>query len=176
MSQLWVPPRVSRELRDATERHKREVLEAARRDATLDYWDRELKKIDPALTIIKAVDDARVPGLKAGYYHIVREVENGPPSILPIVGENGEFVEPTSRILDLLRAGDLQNPRAMAERRRRDDAAERAREKARQDGHEERVEEMLDRWKSMTQTRVSMSRDTPWSQNVQGRRGARKAA
>lgn len=152
-----------------------EVMRAAKRDATLDYWDKELQKIDPALTLIQAHENAQVPGLTPGYYHIIRDVEGAPPAILPLVGDDGEFVEPTSRILDLLRAGDLQNPRAIADRRRKDEQAARAREKQRQADHEERVEEMMDHWAAATQTRVSMSDAAPWSQNVAGRK-KKKAA
>lgn len=174
MSRLWVPPSVSREHREQTERHKAEVIEAAMRDATCDWWDRELQKLDPALTLIKAHPDAEVPGLKPGYWHIVRDCTPAPPALLPLVGDDGEYVEPTSRIFDLLRAGDLQNPRAIEDRRRKDEINERRKQAEEQQGHEDRVEEMMDRWRAATQTRVSMNQDTPWSQNVAGRRGAKQ--
>lgn len=170
---VWLPPRISRELAAVTQAHRAEVVQAARRDALCDYWDRELQKIDPALTIFQAKEDATVPGLKPGYWHICRDNPGAPPSLLPLVGDDGEFVEPTSKMLEVLRAGDLQNRRAMEDRARRDEEAERRRERERQDAHEERVSEMLDRLASATQTRVSMTDAAPWSQNVQGRRGAK---
>lgn len=170
MGRVWVPPRVSRELRESTERHRAEVMEAARRDAMCDFWDRELQKIDPKLTIFQAKENAEVVGVKPGYWHICRDCSPGPPSLLPLVGDEGEFVEPTSRVFDLLRAGDLQNERAMDARRRQDEESARRRARDKQRGHEERVEEMMDRWRSLTQTRVSMNTSTPWTQNMAGRK------
>jgi hypothetical protein len=38
----------------------------------------------------------------------------------------------------------------------------------------DRQANMLDHWKSVTQASVSMNRDSPWHQNVAGRRGAKK--
>lgn len=173
MPSLWVPPAVSRELQQETLKHRAELMAAARRDATCDYWDRELQKIDSKLTLVQAHEDAQVPGLKPGYWHVIRDCTPGPPSILPIVGDAGEFVEPTSRLLELLRAGDLQNPRAMADRRRRDEANARRAERRKQAEHEERVEEMMDRWRAVNKTTVLVSDDVKWTQSANGRRGRR---
>lgn len=173
MSRLWTPP-VSREHRESTERFVAELVESTRREVMCDYWDRELQKIDPKLTLIKAHDNATVPGLRPGYWHIVRDCFPGPPSILPLVGDEGEYVEPTSKMLEVLKAGDLQNERAMEARRRQDEESARRRLRDKERGHEERVEEMVDRFKSLTQTRVSMNTDTPWTQNTAGKRGAKK--
>lgn len=173
MSQLWTPPHVRRDLMDSTNEHVAALRDAALRDATCDFWDRELKKLDSALYMVKAHDDAEVPGLKPGFWHVIRDCSPAPPAILPIVGDDGEYVEPTSRLLDVLRAGDLQSRRAMEDRAKIDEARARSREREEQSAHEDRVTEMIDRVKSLTQTRVSMT-DVPWTQNVQGRRGAKK--
>lgn len=175
MPSLWVPPTVSRELQQKTMEHRAELMAAARRDATLDYWDRELQKLDPKLFMIKAADDAQVPGVKPGYYHVIRDCSPAPPAILPIVGDEGEFVEPTSRLLDVLRAGDLQNERAMEARRKQDEESARRRLRDKQRGHEERVEEMMDRWRSVNQTSVSMNRDAAWTQSANGKRAKKTA-
>lgn len=175
MASLWVPPSVSRELQHETLQHRAEVLAAARRDATCDYWDKELQKIDSKLTLVKAHEDAQVPGLRPGFWHVVRDCSPGPPSILPVVGDDGEFVEPTSRLLDMLRAGDLQNPRAMADRRRRDEAKAKAAERQKQNDHEDRVSEMMDRWRAVNKTTVLVSDDVAWTQSANGRRGKRAA-
>lgn len=155
--------------------HRAELLAAARRDATLDVLERELRKLDDKLMLVKAADDATVPGLKPGYYHVVRDCSPAPPAILPIVGDEGEFVEPTFKLLDVLRAGDLQNERAMAARRRQDEESARRRARDRQRGHEERVEEMTDRWRAVNKTSVSMNRDTAWTQSANGKRAKRES-
>jgi hypothetical protein len=174
VSRLWTPPSVSYEHRQVTERQNAELMAAARRDALCDFWDKELQKIDPKLTLIQAKENAEVPGLKPGFWHIIRVIDGGPPAILPLVGDEGEFVEPAGKMLEVLRAGDLQNPRAMEARARQDEESARRRVRDRERAHDDRVTEMTERLASLTQTRVSMSTDTPWSQNVQGRRGVKK--
>jgi hypothetical protein len=175
MSSLWLPPQVSRELRQSTLEYQAEVFAHARQSAFLDYWTRELKKIDPRLEMIKANDDATVVGLIPGYYHVMLVLADGPPSLLPIMGDHGEFVEPTSRILDRLREGDLQNPEAMRARRERDERAAAQRKRDAERDAEDRVAQMVDHYKSFTETRVSLSKAAPWSQSVNGRRGTRAA-
>lgn len=167
-SSLWVPPAVSRELRESTEQHRAEVIAQAIRDATLAEWTRRLKQLDPYLELIKAKDDATAPGMIPGYYHVLRHNPGAPPSLLPVTGPDGEFVEPTEQLLDMLRAGDLQNERAMEDRRRKDEEQARRREAERQRDTEDRQAEILERWKAATQTSVSMNRDTPWAQNAAG--------
>lgn len=170
----WIPPQVADRLRAETEQFQRELIEAAFTDATCDYWDKELAKIDGGLHLIRAKENATVPGLRPGYWHVIRDCSPAPPSIMPIVGDDGEYVEPTDRLLELLRAGDLQNPRAMADRIERDEREERARERRKQAAHEERVEEIAERVAAVTQTRVSMNTDAPWTQSTNGRRGAKR--
>lgn len=173
MSSLWLPPSVSREQRQSTLEYQAEVFRNAQRDATIDYWTRELKKIDERLELIKANDDAQAVGLIPGFYHVMLVLPDGPPSLLPLVGDHGEFVEPNSRMLDLLREGDLQNPEAMRARRERDERAAAMRVRDREREREARVGHMVEHWKALTETSVSLNRDSPWTQNQAGRRGAK---
>jgi hypothetical protein len=70
----------------------------------------------------------------------------------------------------MMHANDMRNP---AVRRRFVEAKERARveaERQKERDREERHEEMRDRLNAASRTTVSMNRDSPWSQNVSGRR------
>lgn len=171
---LWVPPKVERELQEKTLEHKAELKSMFRFDGgILDVWNAELKKVDPYLRLAQAREKAHAPGVKPGYYHLWRDNPGAPPWVEPLTGPQGDFVEPNSAMLNVLRASDLQNARVVADMRRRELEAERAAEKAKQAQHEERVEDAVGRIQSLTQTRVSMN-DQPWSQNVAGKRGVKE--
>jgi len=154
---MWLPP--SAREREAMDIHKRQIAEGAIRDATAEYWTRELRKIDPNLALIKANENAQAVGLKPGYWHVMRAVDNDVTTLLPVVGDDGEYVEPTGRLLEMVKAGDLQNEQAMRARqefdRRR--AAERERDRLRE--REERKEEMAERLSSMQNVSVGWRKE-----------------
>lgn len=175
MSRLWVPPKVDRELQQKTQEHTAQVMAMVDRfRGILSYWTRELKQKDPDLEMIFAPPTATAAGLIPGRYHVMKHIPGAPPALLPITGPDGEFVEPTSQIMEKLAENDLQNIQAVDARRRAMEAEERARERDRERDAELRREELVERWKAATQTRVSMNRDAPWSQNVAGRRAVQK--
>ena len=170
MSKLWVPPKVSRELEDSTARFNAEAKDQFRfNESVCQTWNPELQKIDPYLRLARAKEHAHFPGVLPNYYHMVRLNPVGPIWFQPLTGPNMSFVEPTLRMLDTLRGSDLQNPRAVRDRKMQQDMAEKARKTREERETEERQEEMLERWRSATQTRVSMTDARPWTQNVSGR-------
>lgn len=176
MSHLWVPPRVSRELEEGRKQHEADLAAMFVFDGhILSKWNKELRKIDPLLRLGRARDKAHAPGVVPGFYHLVRFNPGAPPWVQAL-HNNGQFVEPSSRMLEMLKASDLQNARAVYDRKRADEEAARAEEKAKQVDHEERVDDAVELVKANTQVRISMNKDTPWSQNVAGRRGVKKDA
>jgi len=154
---------VSRELEDLTEQHRAEVFASAIRDARIEHFNRELKQVDEHLELIKARDDATAAGLMPGFWHILRHNPGAPPSLLPLTGDDGEFVEPSDRIFTLLREGDLQNDQVIRARRERDERAakQRARDKARD--AEDRVGLMTEHIKAVSRAHVSMTTARPWT-------------
>lgn len=175
---MWVPPqyRQAREEFEAEMRARLVQDELVRVKGVLDHFNHELQRIDSKLEMVRAPADCGLTGMKPHYYHVVRWNEGAAPTFFAIEGENGEFVEPTSRVFDKLREGDLWDPANMRRIRQRHSNAEAAAAKMREREAAERREEIFDRVKAVTQTSVSMNRDTPWSQNAAGRRGAKKAA
>jgi hypothetical protein len=170
---LWTPPKVDRDLREQTQAHASEVTGMVERfRGILKHYTRELKAIDPYLELIFAPPNAEAPGLVPGRYHVMRHNPGAPPSLIPIQGPNGEFSEPTSQVFEQLKSTDLWNTAVGHERRRREEAAERASVRAKEREQAERAEEVKDRWNAATRTFVSMDRSKPWSQNAAGRRGA----
>lgn len=137
----------------------------------IDRFNYELRRIDPKLEMFRAGEVAEPP-VVPGYYHIVRWNDGAAPSIITIEGEHGEFVEPTSRVFEMLARNDLWDPNNMRLLRQRQALADQAAEKLKIREREERQAEILERYLAGTRTFVSMDRSLPWSQNVAGRRGA----
>lgn len=168
---LWVPPKVAEELVDRRKDYTRRVLGLMHLEGgILNRWNAELRKIDPHLRLGQAFES--VPEgypLVPGYYHLVRLNPDAPPTTEPIMGPNGEFVEPSGQMLERLRASDLQNPAVMRDRQKREQLAEELKERATARLREERRDELFGRLAAATETRVSMV--PGWSQNAAGKRG-----
>lgn len=134
----------------------------------LDHWNRALKDIDPNLRLMQAQERAKCAGVMAGFYHLVRLRDPAKPDhllVVPLRGPNNEFVEPTSQMLEALRACDLQNERVQRDR----DAAflreEASRLRAQQREEECRRDEGVERFLAASRTQVLLSPDVAWSQN-----------
>jgi hypothetical protein len=161
-------------LQQLREQHTQSVLEGMHTHGVLEEWERELKALDPYLHLIRAKENAITPGLKPGYWHVMRiDPLGGPPTLIVLEGPDGEFREPGAWVYDKLRSMDMWNDRAMREQKRLAKQMEDAQQKRKEREDQDRQEEIMERWKAATQVRVSMSRDNPWSQNAAGRRGAR---
>jgi hypothetical protein len=135
-------------------------------------FDRELKRIDEKLMMVWFDEGADLPsGAVGGRYHLIRDNEGAPPSVIPITGPGGEFIEPNSGLFEWLRKGDMWNAQARRDRDEARDRARRAAERAREREREELQEELRDRFNANFRTSVSLNRDSAWSQNARGRRG-----
>jgi hypothetical protein len=171
---LWVPPKVARDLREETLEHNASTLNMFDMFGPhYDKWNRELKKLDPFLRLGKAKEKASAVGVVPGYYHLIRINPGAPLWTMPLHDSQGRFVEPTSRMLDQLRENDMQNMRVVRDRRKAIEDKERAGEKAKQDRRDYLNEKAEEHYAARFKTRVSMNRDTPWSQNVAGRKGVK---
>jgi hypothetical protein len=130
-----------------------------------------VQQYDRRLCVVKAREHI-APGtpLIPGYYHLLCVNEQAPMSVFAIHA-NGAFCEPDSRILEILAAGDLHDPRTL---RRFNEAQRRELRDNERDADradDERKEHLRDLVNAATRTQVSTDRTRPWSQNVAGRRG-----
>lgn len=176
MSALWTPesarrrdPKVSREHEQGTRQWEHLVLSMMHATGgVLDHWNPELRKIDPQLRLMQAMPGAVAPGVVAGYYHLVRLRDPARSTFMwvqPLMGPNGEFVEPTSGMLEGLRASDLQNARAVYDRHRQDEQAAKSAERSKLRDDEDRIDEGVERLNAATRTQILVSPDVRWSQN-----------
>jgi hypothetical protein len=171
MPQLFVPPTVARELLDERRQFTAAVIKACKKDDVCRRWDKELQRLDPLLEMIVA--DVQVVGtpLLAGYYHLVRMNETTMPTVTPVTGPNGERIEPPGRLLEQLKATDLWNPQVTRLRERAVKAEQERNARLQEQARTDRQADMLEQWRAVSETSISMNRSAPWSQNVSGRRG-----
>lgn len=164
---LLLPPG----LRDSTREYEAEVLSMVDRfRSVMDWFNRELREIDVNLELIFAPPTVKVVGLMPGRWHIMRHMPGGPPTLIPYVGPNDEYLDPDSGIFEMLRRSDMWDERAAGDQRRRVEASAAAasRQKARE--AEARREEIKERMAAATRVQVSMNRDVAWTQNHAGSR------
>lgn len=160
MSRLWVPPSVSREQREVTAQHNVRVALAVDTDGPVQrFWNPRLRAIDPRLSLVKAKDDALAPGVRPGFWHVRRDNSPSPVTVWPWQAPDGSFLEPDSRLEEWLRTMDMQSTRT--DRALHDAAVEDDRRRAREDelGHEQRVDHMMNRLRSLNRTSVLINRD-----------------
>lgn len=114
-------------------------------------------------------------GARPGRWGILMPSQTGGPgSVKPLMDADEGYVEPGSWVFDMLRAQDWWNPEVRAARRRVQREAEAAAERRKRQEREERDADVLERFLAANRAFVSMSQDSPWSQNARGRRGARR--
>lgn len=175
MTRLFLPPSVSRELRERTQSFNAAVRASVRdydaTDPILREYNQRLADYDPRLLMVRA-SDRIVPGLpmKAGYYHIIRDnSETGAPDTVMIVeGEHGEFVVPTSRVFEKLAAGDLHDDRNLRRFLEHQQAEHDRVEREKQADRAERREHLGELVDAYTRTSVPGTGVGPWRQNQKG--------
>lgn len=171
---LWTPGRVDRKTLDQRERYSASMEQMMDRfKSVLDRFNPELKRLDPDMEMVFFPHTVDLPGVRPGRYHVVKRVPWGPPSLIPIVGPRGEFVEPDSGLFTWLAKNDMWNARSRRERERLEADAESARLRQSERETEDRQQEILERWRAVKRTQVSMNTDTAWGQNAKGARAAR---
>jgi hypothetical protein len=164
---LYLPPRLAAEER---ERFIADVLERCADDPVATDFTRALRRVDERLMMVRARDtiEGGTP-LRAGFYHVLRFNEGAPLSVFAL-HDNGRYIEPNSKVFERLAAGNLHDPRVFRALKDipRLAQAEEDRQKARE--RSDRRDELRDRVNAATRTYISFNDDTPWSQNVQGRK------
>jgi hypothetical protein len=151
---LWLP---EGERADRVEQHEALVRQMLIDHNRLEAWNQELKQIDERLELVRAHDTAKAPGLKPGYYHVLRHNPGGPPSLIAVEGPKGEFREPDSSLFERLKSWDCWDDRVLRDREERQRKLEVARERQQRREHEDRLDEAMLRLKAYSSPGVSMT-------------------
>jgi hypothetical protein len=131
-------------------------------------FDAELRALDPYLSLVKAQDNATQLGLTPGYWHVKRDNPTTIPTFIALRGPDGEFVEPSSAHLEMLRRSDLQRKGAFDELVKRHDAAAAKAAKLKETQREERVDHMAEIIAHHDNASVSMAEG--WTNSAKGRK------
>lgn len=124
----------------------------------LEHFNRELREIDPHLSVVLAKPNTTVMGLKPNYYHLVRLVPGHLAYIKPIEGPAGEWRDLDSSIFDLAAEDDMWNDRAQKEQRAKAKRAAEAAARQRQREAQDRAGDFDERWKAHNSTSVLVSK------------------
>lgn len=163
MPDLWIPEkaRLDRDLEGQLE-------QLDKRHQWLKFFDRELRAMDPYLSLVKASDTATEPGLIPGYWHIKRDNPNDMATYYPLRGQDGEFVEPGSEHLEMMRRNDLTKPDNFKRLVREGEAHLKRIEDQKREVSDQRREEFAERLESKERAHVSMTDN--WTNSVKGKR------
>lgn len=175
---LWVPPSVSRELREGTQEHNEATLSMFYMDqGVCAKWNKDsspLRKFDPLMRVGKAKPNADATLVTPGYYHLIRINPGAPLTAMPL-HVKGEFVEPGEWMIDVLRQMDLQNPQVTRAREEEKRRAEAAKEREKQNDRERRDEILMEKWRAHDRPKFNFDPDVKWSNSTDGKRGRRAA-
>jgi hypothetical protein len=161
---MWVPPAVHRDILDERRRFDAATLKGLELLEELRRFNEELQRIDPHLELVRASPNATLPGLKPGYYHVVRHNPDAPVSVDVLEGPDGEFVEPGSNVFDMLERSDMWSERAMKIRQKKELDAARSKERAREKEREDRIYEFKERWKQANSDQI-LIKEAPWARS-----------
>jgi hypothetical protein len=171
---LWVPPAVSRELRESTQEHNEATLSMFYLDQGVCVkWNKEsspLRKFDPLMRVGKAKPSADPTLVVPGYYHLIRINPGAPLTAMPL-HVRGEFVEPGEWMIDLLRSMDLQNPQVTREREERKRKQEAQAEKDKLDKRAMRDEKLMEAWRAHDRPKFNFDPEVKWTNSTDGKRG-----
>lgn len=104
--------------------------------------EKELKAIDPSLSLIFAPPGARDVGLLPGRWHIRKDIPNAPDEFWPLVGPNDSYREPGAWVLDEFNANDLWDRRVHRDKKEARRKLREARLRAQKNEAEARAEEI----------------------------------
>ena len=107
-AQIWTPTEAHQEREQASVGVAKSTL------AHADALERELKELDSALSLVWIGSRApEFPGVSPGRFHVRRANPGAPNTFMPIEGPDGEYLEPSFRIVEELKRNDLWDDRAM---------------------------------------------------------------
>lgn len=191
MTSLWVPPVLARDLALESRRREAAALEAVdthAREEWVRVFNAQLEQVVPGMFLAGCPDPAPVDlvaqGARPGLWHLIWPSYNGGPLNVqplalneagePSIGGTGGRVEPGSWVFAALARADLWNERANRERRRAQRQAQELAERRKEQERRDRDADVMEHYMAATRTQVSMNRDTPWTQNAAGRKGAKR--
>lgn len=154
---LWVPPAEHARRAESQRVETARALQHVEATERVRYYNRELQKIDRYTEVFKALPNANYPGVKPGYWHILRRPPVGQPTFIVHETPDGGYRDLDAGIFQALRDGDMWNAERQRDRDKMIRAAQRAEERQSEREREARIDEVLDRAKAAWNPGVSFA-------------------
>jgi hypothetical protein len=168
---VWLPPSARQAVIDERQRRTQEIVGMAEEGAFKRTWDADLQKLDPRLRMLRAKEDADLPELTPGFWHVMRLNDNAPPTVvLTVKNPDGTYREPDSRVFDELRRDDMWHPQVGKDRRDRARLLEEAKERRKRNEDEARWEDMALNFKALESPSIRFG-GKGWTASKKGRGG-----
>lgn len=144
----------------------------ARRHAGYEDFARDLRELDEHSALVKAHENAEAPGITPGFWHVQRtDPETGWVAYIALKGPDGEFSDPHSGHLEMLRQSDLQRAGGFEALKRRLDREDDERAKERAWVRAEFREEFAERYLNKIRPSVSFTPvESGWRNKASARR------
>lgn len=157
---LLIPEHISADL-------EREAEADAHMGAALAV-DAMLKDLNHRLELVWVGERATSPGLIPCRWHVRRRDRDtgAMDAYFPITGPEGEYVEPTARVVDMMRRNDMWKRDVVGDLRKERDRVERAQAAIRAEQRAENVDTFAGHAKALINPGVSFSDARPWTNRV----------
>ena len=143
-------------------------IEAAR------YWNHELKRIDPTLSLVWVPEQADEAELTPACWHICKRIPGSVDAYIHLLGPNGEFLPPGGWMLDWLTANDLWNPRVHRDKQEAKEKVRQAKNRQRKLEAEQRKDHMAEAYRAASRLRGDAGMHTRTDRKRKGE-GIKKA-
>lgn len=105
------------------------------------HWNKELKRIDPGLSLVLGKENADDTELRAGYWSIRKRVPGSVDAYIVLQGPQGQYREPGAWMLEMLQGADMWNDRVRHEREEIQRKVRESRRRAEQTEKEAKLDE-----------------------------------
>lgn len=105
------------------------------------HWNKELKRIDPGLSLVLSKEGAADTELQAGYWAIRKRVPGSVDAYIVLQGPEGQYREPGAWMLEMLQGADMWDDRVKQDRKRIQRHVAEAKARARQTEKEQQLDE-----------------------------------
>jgi len=131
LPEIYEAEQINREIEQQVD----EQIEVATR------WNKELRRIDPGLSLVLGAQNAADTELRAGYWHVRKRVPGSVDAYIVLQGPQGQYREPGAWMLEMLQGADMWNDRVRHERREIQRRVAEAKARAEQIEKEQRLDE-----------------------------------
>jgi len=138
------------------------------RHGHLRQLERELQRLDPNLSLVKASEHPSQSALTPGAWHVRRDNQGTMPSYIPILDDDGRPREPTMLEVHRLQQGDMQRPGYFEDLRRQQERRRAGIEAEKRLASLDRQEHIKDVYNTLERPQAGYAKK--WTNSTRGKR------